>query len=120
MDSLEIRFTEQPQRVSATGAQALTQAIDVSGYRVLDLILSVYAQTGTSPTLDVGVYTSMQIDNEDAWGLLGTFTQVTSANQHQLKSLTGVLKYIRYYVTVGGSASPTVTFEIRGYARRTS
>ncbi len=115
--SSEIKFTQQVQRITATTTQPLTQALRVGGAKQLDLLLSCPGLTGTSPTLLVGIYTSMQNDNEDAWALIGTFTQVTSANKYYALTVTGVLKYVRYYAELGGTGSPTATFDISGYAR---
>lgn len=48
---------------------------------------------------------------------LGTFTAVTAANSFQKLSMSGALRYARYTVVISGSASPSFTFDITGYAR---
>lgn len=118
MSSMEIKFTEAPVKLSASAVQPLTQIVPVGGYRVLDLILSVWSLTGTAPTVDVTIYTSMQDNNEDAWASLGSFAQVTTGNDHKKLTVTGALKYVRYYCALAGT-TPVATFEIRGYARTT-
>jgi hypothetical protein len=72
---------------------------------------------GTAPTFDVEIQTGMQLDTEAGWVTLATFPSVTSGPAILLRSLRGMLRYLRWNVTDLGGTSPVATFLIDGVAR---
>jgi len=113
------RLTTGPTRVTTTDAQNIKEVQQVTAYKGFDLLLQVYELSGTVLSLTVKVETSMQNLSSDAvlWQPLGTFTAVTSANKTEALSITsGVLQYVRFYVTLGVNTS-SATFDITGIAR---
>lgn len=108
-----------PVRITATGAQELRLALDVSAYDVLDLELRVLRLEGTSPSVTVEIQTGMQRESSEGWVTLGTaFPAVATAPKSEVRNLTNLLRYIRWNVTVlSGSGSPAATFMIDGVGR---
>lgn len=105
------------------GAQAASSsgaAVDIAAIRsALDLEVRVDAVSGTDPTLDVVIETSGS--ESGPWrSANGTLTQITDA----AASGPGVYKfyvadcarYNRVTWTIGGTATPTFTFGVSGYA----
>lgn len=93
---------------SAQGAGAsATNAFEVSDLAEAQLLINVTAVSGTSPTLDVVVQTNH--DNGSTWWTHTTVAQITAAGQTRV-ALTNFGKYVRLSPTVGGSATPTVTW----------
>ena len=89
-------------------------------YDQLELYLRVYGVEGTSPTVDVDIETSMQNESSDdqLWKSLASFTQVTASNRAVKVTISsGILRYIRWKLTLGGSGSPAATFTITGVGR---
>jgi len=94
----------------ALGATTNGPAIYVGDKTVLDIYLSATAVSGTSPTLDVQLQSSA---DGSVWINHTAFTQVTAAAT-ELKSLANFGNFIRAVCTIGGSATPTVTFTLKG------
>lgn len=112
-----IDFTQgQTVLVSGNTAQAVYDALDVLNADALDLELGVVQYTGFS-TVTFTLETAMQNEYDDgSWQTVATFTAVTTAPTHQLKSLDkGFLRYLRWRVAVTGSGS--LHFWLRGVAR---
>jgi len=93
----------------ALGTTTTGNAIDVSDATVLDIYMSATAVSGTSPTLDAVIWSSA---DGTVWISHTAFTQVTAATT-ELKSLTNFGRFIRCVATIGGSATPTVTFTLK-------
>lgn len=114
------RLTTGPTRVTATGAQALEEAQQVTSYKGFDLLVQVYELSGGGgESITVRVETSMQNKSGDSalWKTLGTFTAVTAANTTEVLSITsGVLQYVRWYATINANTT-SATFEVTGVAR---
>lgn len=114
------RLTTGPTRVTATGAQELKEAQQVTAYKGFDLLVQVYELSGSGgESVTVRVETSMQNLSSDAalWKTLGTFTAVTAANTTETLSITsGVLQYVRFHATINANTTST-TFEVTGVAR---
>lgn len=77
---------------------------------IRDLKLTVTAVSGTSPTLDVTVQTS---PDASTWTPVGTFTQKTTAGT-QTKNFIGLDRYVQVAWVIGGTGSPSVTFDVSG------
>lgn len=90
-----------------------TAAIDVSGADELSVFLSVTAASGTSPTLDVVIQ-----DSPDGllWYDKESFTQATAVTS-EAKRLTNFGKFVRVKYTIGGTDTPTFTFEVKATGR---
>ena len=97
----------------AMGTTTTGNAIDVSQFRAIDMYLSATAVSGTSPTMDAVVSSSA---DGTVWITHTTFTQVTAATT-ELKFLEKFDKYIRVVCTIGGSATPTVTFTLKAVGK---
>ncbi len=118
----EIRLTAKPTRQTATGAQPITEVLDVLAYDQLELFLTVFSLEGTStPSAVIVVETSMQNDSADnaLWKPLVTFATVSASNTADVQSASsGVLRYIRWRITTLAGTGPAVTFSITGVGRR--
>ena len=112
-----------PCAVTLVGAeshkQALSQALEVLDYDEGEFLAGVVGLTGTSPSATVEIITGMQTESEDGWQQAAVFTAMNSPNMWEKKTVKGLLKYIRWKVTVGGT-SPTATFVLSGVLRRWS
>lgn len=108
----EIYLATEPVTVTAVGKQALVQAIEVTRYKSLALLLRALAVTGGSVT--IRVITGMQKDTFDGWLTLGTFTATSVAVSEQL-NLSNPLKYVLWEVSAMTASS--ATFTIQGIAR---
>ena len=101
-------------------AQPAYDAIDVSGYDILDLELVITTITGfTSGT--IAIMTGMQMQSDDGWVTLANFSLAGSygtAGNAILKTYDkGFLRYIRWIV-MNLSPGDQIGFYIRGMARR--
>lgn len=77
--------------------------------RTLALGVTVSARSGTDPTLDVVVQTSV---DGSTWYSAGAFTQFTNTGSQRK---TFVLdRYVRLQWTIGGTDTPTFTFSASG------
>lgn len=95
--------------LSATGTGSWVELGDLTQLR---LTLDVTAVSGTNPTLDLIVQTASDSAGTNA-ATVGTFTQKTAAGSQYL-IMSGVGRFVRWSATLGGSASPTVTFSLSG------
>jgi len=112
-----IHITDEPVRES-TGAggtkkQELRLAQQVEGYDALDLLLTVYEDSGGSG-ISVKLITGMQNETEEGWVDLGTF-RTTGAQSASKQSFEGMLRYVRYELM---TSSVNATFLIHGVGRR--
>ncbi len=116
----EFTLTPQPVRLTAATSQQLKDALDVSAYDRADVLLWVAAIEGTaSPTATVRILTGMQVESENGWVVAGTFTAVTASNTALALAITGLLKYMRWELSVLGGTGPSVTFVVSGMLRDT-
>lgn len=114
----EIRLTGAPKRVTATTTQPASEAIEALGFGSINLFLLVYEASGPSPSVTVTIETSMQNAADDAvlWDTIGTFAAISASNSSDVQSITsGILKYIRYKVTLGANTTGA-TFDLSGVA----
>lgn len=101
-------------RVTADGAQQLRLAAPVTDFHALTLSLHVYAiEFPTSVT--VTVETGMQNESEDGWQTVDTFSTVVASPTTTSKVFVGLLRYVRYRVTLNGTSA--ITFSIQGVAQ---
>ncbi len=113
----ELMVTDGVVRITANGAiQALYQAVDVSRFDQVDLLIWLNGLEGTVTSVTVSILTGMSLESEDGWVTINSFAALTTANTADKKAFTGVLKYIRWKVTaVTGTGA--ASFNIRGMAR---
>jgi hypothetical protein len=118
-------LTHHPARVTATGFQPLYLALDVSAFDALDVELGVLSLEGTSPTVTVQLWSSLQKATDSGWMLLHDFGNKSGVfnayYRARVQRSAGLLRYLRWKVTtLGGSGSPAATFFIRGVGRSLS
>lgn len=99
---------------TANGASAW---VDLGDVKELVAQLHSDAGTGTSPTLDVKVQTSIDGTDATAVDVPTAFTQVLAVASNQIKSLTLLHRYVKVVWTVGGTA-PSFNFGVYLTARR--
>jgi hypothetical protein len=87
-------------------------AFEMEDNGTLRLLLNVSAASGTTPTLDVTIETSL--DGSTGWTSVGTFTQNTAVSS-QRKVFTGLDRYARATWVIGGT-TPSFTFSVIGEA----
>ena len=109
----EIAFSDLPITATASGTMTLEDAIDVSGYDELDLLLGVQ-QLATSGTVAVSIITAMQKEIETGWVTVGTFDTVSSVGTYQKLTIRNFLRFVRYSVTVTNSGG---SFMLNGLVR---
>ena len=80
-------------------------------YDVVDpiLLVNVTAVSGTLPTLDIDVEVSA---DELTWFTVSKFARITGTGQTP-KELGTLAKYMRLNYTIGGSSTPTFTFDVQ-------
>jgi hypothetical protein len=98
---------------AALGATTTGNKIDVGAFTGMDIYMSCTAVSGTSPTLDAVIWSSA---DGTVWISHTAFTQITAAAT-ELKSLTAFGRYIRVIATIGGTATPTVTFTLKAVGK---
>ena len=97
--------------VSASRGTTTSSAIDIASANAFVSFLSVTAQSGTNPTLDVVIQDSL--DNS-VWFTLITHTQVTaSTGTEVIAASRSPGRYIRAIATVGGTSTPLFTFSLK-------
>jgi hypothetical protein len=112
-----IYLTQAPTKIGLAGSRQMIQnAVDVSAYRHISLLLEVLAYVGAPGNFEVTVITGMQLDTDDGWIELGTFGSQSTDGQWKV-DLTDALRYIRWEVKAITGSSPTITFVISGVAR---
>jgi hypothetical protein len=100
---------------SALSASGQSGTLDLSTFLEAVALLNVTAVSGTSPTLDVKFQTSD--DGSDWYDLGSSFTQATGITKPAALKLTNFGRYVRAVYTLGGSASPSVTFTLKLVAK---
>lgn len=111
-----VYLTKGPTKIVTAGSRQLIQnAIDVSAFRHIVLLLEVLAIVGGG-SYEITVLTGMQLDTEDGWIELGTFGSQTTADSFKV-NLADALQYIRWEVKTLTGSTPHVTFVISGVAR---
>ena len=112
-----IYLTNGPVKiVQAPSSQLINTAVDVSAYRHVSLLLEAIRLVGTSPQYEIVILTGMQLESEDGWVELGTWTLKSAEGDFKL-DLTDPLRYIRWQVKQLTGAGAEVTFLIGGVAR---
>lgn len=117
-----ITVTGPQVRITATGFQPLYEALDVSAYDELCLLTGVMSfESPSSPSISVGLWTGMQLASDAGW--YPVFQETFSSVSYFMTLVSdfwavpnGVLRYVRYNVTVLSGAS-AATFFISGVAR---
>ncbi|MCK5013213.1 MAG: hypothetical protein KAS66_05295 [Candidatus Omnitrophica bacterium] len=84
-------------------------AMDLTDYKDFHAILSVTAASGTDETLDVKFQHSV---DGAVWLDHTSFTQATAATS-ELKTMANVCGVVRAVATIGGTATPTFTYELK-------
>ena len=107
----EIFLATEPVTATAVSKQPLTQAIVVTRYKSLALLLRVLATVGGNVT--VRIITGMQNDTYDGWVVLGTYTP-TAGPANEKVDMSNALKYILWEVSAIGTSA---TFTVQGIAR---
>lgn len=114
-DTLDVPLEGSANAEVARGASGAGSAIEIGDYGTGCFELICSAVSGTSPTLDTVIQTSKDGTGSGlgAWRTAGTFAQVTGAGSQRI-SATGLDRFIRASSTIGGSATPIVTYYIKG------
>jgi hypothetical protein len=76
----------------------------------LSFVLDASAVSGTSPTADVDI--EVLDEASGVWFVLASFTQVTGVTQERLAAASVPEGRLRANWTIGGTATPTVTFSV--------
>lgn len=85
--------------------------MDLGTHSSVDLLLTVTALSGTSPTLTVTVEHSSNADGP--WASAGAFSAVSAIGE-TTKTFTGLKRFVRAKWVLGGSGTPTVTASLAG------
>lgn len=105
--------------IVASAAQTANGSTVVNGYAAADTVeaeLNVTAVSGTNPTLDVVIETS--IDGGTTWAQVIAFTQKVAAGSQLMALPAGTYgDQIRARWTIGGTAVPTFTFSVSAFAK---
>ncbi len=108
-----ISLTSAPVRVTAAGAQGLRVAREVLDSQELKLVLRLLGMEG-SGRVGITIETGTQIETENGWVQVGAFSNVDTVGATTQLTVTGLLRYVRYNVTL---LQPTsATFAIDGMA----
>ena len=90
-----------------------TGAIDVSDADEMSIFLNVSAASGTSETLDIVIQDS---PDGEVWHDKESFTQATGVTT-EAKRITNFGNLIRVKYTIGGTDTPTFTFDVKATGR---
>lgn len=103
--------------VASSKIQPLREALDVSAFDEMDVLLEIAALKGSgSPTtFQVSVITGMQTQTESGWVIAGTFSNHTASGAEKLY-VTGLLQYVRWQIT--STDFDTASFTLTGVLRR--
>lgn len=104
--------------ITLRASSALTATANGDSYELGDkgtmrLASDVTAVSGTSPTVHVQIQTRALAS--DSWRTIGAF-DIQSAAGVQYQTFPGCDRFVRGQYTLGGSATPTVTFSVTGTA----
>jgi len=98
---------------TTSGAQA---AVDLGeGRSCVKLDLVVTAVAGTNPTLAIVLETAPT--STGPWRSAGSFTTATTTGKSS-KTFAELDRYVRENRTIGGTAGPTFTYSLAGYAHQ--
>ena len=111
---VEIGLADSAARTATAAGTSVSLPGSISKLRFQ---LEVTAVTGTNPTLDVLVQDSIDGTN---WATIGTFTQKTAAGLQVIDVATLFSRRIRASWTIGGTATPTFTFSVKGIGRKSA
>jgi hypothetical protein len=111
-----IALTGYPRRVTTADSDELRNALDVSEFDELDLLLHVLAFEAGTADVTMAVDTAMQKESDDAWVTAATFTAVTSAPSYEVMNVSGLMRYARFRVHSIDTAP--ASFTIMGMGRR--
>jgi len=106
VDSREVVLHPSAARTATANGSVVEET---AHRRIAALVLDITAASGTNPTLDVTVQTSR---DGSTWYSAGAFTQAT-ATSTQRKTFA-LDRYVRAQWTIGGTDTPTFTFDLRG------
>lgn len=114
-DMLDVSALD-PQTLGVTTNGA---AVEVGDRGDACLELNVTAGSGTNPTADVKIQTSKDGSGSGlgAWRDVAAFAQATGVTSER-KSFTGLDRFIRTVVTIGGTGSPSFTLGVSGELKR--
>jgi hypothetical protein len=114
-------LTNGPTMITTFGPQPITQALDVSAYSRLELLLSVQSVLWTSPygdgagLVNLDIVTGMQDVSFDGWARLRSFAPFNQTGEQRLISTSGrILNYILWNVASWAPNAASVTFSIEG------
>jgi hypothetical protein len=119
------RYDDPPESRSDYGlaSAARTTSSNSTAFTVDDVVdiqgtLVITAVSGTNPTLDVILQTSVDGTN---WDTVGSFPQQTATTTGRGKAFGAALgSQARWAWTIGGTATPTFTFRIDALVNRDS
>ena len=120
-----IQVTGGIVRVTTTEWQALDQAIDISAYDELDLVIGVVSLESAG-NLQIKLATGMQKMSGQTdpsslagWFQVASFSSIGSApswEKIRIASTAGLSRYLRWFV--GSLSASAASFTIEGMARR--
>jgi hypothetical protein len=109
-----IQLTELVWQVpGGTTTQPLEQALEVSGYAQLELVVGVHRVDGGDPGPTVSVLTGMDRTTESGWVVAGSFPEGVQDSYYK-RSVRGLLRLARLQVSTGGYGA---VISVRGLAR---
>jgi hypothetical protein len=111
--------------ITSGTALTYTDGVDVSGYEEALVFLNATAKTGTSPTLDVKIqgswdgttYCDFPTAAAASSPCAFAFAQLTTTGTSMLR-ISNFGKFIRLAYQVGGTGTPTYTFEVQFVGKR--
>ena len=106
---MSVAYHKEIRASAASNTSGTTNSFKV--YDVVDpiLLVNVTAVSGTLPTLDIDVEVSA---DENTWFKVSKFARITGTGQTP-KELGTLAKYMRLNYTIGGSSTPTFTFDVQ-------
>lgn len=111
---LQVVFSASSAKTAnGNGGEASADLYD--GSARLRVQLEVTAVAGTTPTLDVLIEDTVDGTN---WNTIGTFAQKTGVSREVINITTPFTSRVRARWTIGGSAGPSFTFSVVGFAIR--
>jgi hypothetical protein len=108
-----VDLTDKPVRHTDTDKQPLRNAMDVSRYDELDLLIHVQHEASGGGVV-VRILTAMQKESEQGWVTAATFPAAQTDEAFKI-NVQGFLRYVRYELVTSGV---TTTFVINGMGRR--
>lgn len=99
---------------AARTASGQSTSFNAEDADVIEATLSITTVSGTTPTLDLKLQTSM---DGTTWDDVGAFPQKTAAGTHT-RVFSPVGNFCRWVWTIGGTATPTFNFSVSSKAKR--